>query len=49
MTVLSPIFALLAAATNALGTVMQRRAATVVPQSSGLRTGLMWDLLRTPV
>ncbi|MFF3911077.1 DMT family transporter [Streptomyces sp. NPDC001848] len=49
MTVLSPIFALLAAATNALGTVMQRRAATVVPQSSGLRIGLMWDLLRTPV
>jgi hypothetical protein len=49
LTVLSPIFALLAAATNALGTVMQRRAAAVVPQSSGLRIGLMWDLLRTPV
>ncbi|MEW2512712.1 DMT family transporter [Streptomyces sp. NPDC046870] len=49
LTVLSPILALLAAATNALGTVMQRRAATVVPRSSGLRIGLMWDLLRTPV
>ena len=49
LTVLSPIFALLAAATNALGTVMQRRAATLVPQSNALRIGLMWDLLRTPV
>ncbi|MER6470918.1 hypothetical protein [Streptomyces collinus] len=29
--------------------MMQRRAATAVPQSSGLRIGLMWDLLRTPV
>lgn len=48
LTLLSLIFALLAAAANALGTVMQRRAATVVPQSSGFRIGLMWDLLRTP-
>ncbi|MFG3023265.1 DMT family transporter [Streptomyces sp. NPDC048254] len=46
---LSPVLALLAAATNALGTVMQRRAATLVPQSGGLRIGLMWDLLRSPV
>ncbi|WP_316770353.1 DMT family transporter [Streptomyces sasae] len=49
LTVLSPVLALLAAATNALGTVMQRRAATLVPRSDRLRIGLMWDLLRTPV
>jgi hypothetical protein len=49
LTVLSPVLAVLAAASNALGSVMQRRAATSVPQSDRLRIGLMWDLLRTPV
>lgn len=47
--VLSVVFAVLAAGSNALGTVLQRRAALIVPQSQGFRIGLMWDLLRTPV
>jgi drug/metabolite transporter (DMT)-like permease len=47
--VFSVIFAMLAAMSNAFGTVFQRRAAVTVPQSNGLRIGLMWDLLRTPV
>jgi drug/metabolite transporter (DMT)-like permease len=45
----SVIFAMLGAVSNAFGTVFQRRAAVTVPQSSGLRLGLMWDLLRNPV
>ncbi|WP_370071794.1 DMT family transporter [Streptacidiphilus sp. MAP5-3] len=48
-TVLSVVFAVCAAVSNALGTVLQRRAALVVPASKGFRLGLMWDLLRTPV
>ncbi|WP_370101718.1 DMT family transporter [Streptacidiphilus sp. MAP12-20] len=47
--VLSVVFAVCAAVSNALGTVLQRRAALIVPQSVGFRLGLMWDLLRTPV
>ena len=45
----SLVCAVLAAASNALGSVMQRRAALIVPQSDRFRIGLMWDLLRTPV
>ncbi|MEY9877032.1 drug/metabolite transporter (DMT)-like permease [Streptacidiphilus sp. MAP12-33] len=47
--VLSVVFAVCAAISNALGTVLQRRAALTVPRSQGFRLGLMWDLLRTPV
>ncbi|MGW1376292.1 DMT family transporter [Streptomyces sp. NPDC002446] len=39
------LFALLAAASNALATVLQRRAARTVPLSAGLRLGLLVDLL----
>jgi hypothetical protein len=46
---LSIVLAVLAAVSNAFGTVFQRRAALEVPQSRGLRLGLMWDLIRTPV
>ena len=49
MAMLSVVFAVLAAVSNALGTVLQRRAALIVPQSDGFRLQLMWDLLRTPV
>ncbi|MED7827777.1 DMT family transporter, partial [Streptomyces chiangmaiensis] len=41
--------AVLAAASNAVGSVMQRWAALLVPRSDHFRIGLMWDLLRTPV
>ncbi|UKY54449.1 DMT family transporter [Streptomyces inhibens] len=41
----SVLFALLAAASNALATVLQRRAARTVPLSTGLRLGLFVDLL----
>ncbi|MGA6152779.1 DMT family transporter [Stenotrophomonas sp. NPDC087984] len=47
--VLSVVFALLAAVSNALGTVLQRRAALTVPASRSLRLGLIRDLLHTPV
>ena len=47
--VLSVLFAVLAAVSNAVGTVLQRRAALIVPQSNGYRLRLMLDLLRTPV
>ncbi len=47
--VLSVVFAVLAAVSNALGTVLQRRAALIVPQSDTFRLRLMLDLLRTPV
>ncbi|MER6999034.1 DMT family transporter [Streptomyces sp. NPDC000410] len=42
-------FALASALSNAFGTVLQRSAALAVPSSSGLRAGLMLDLLRRPV
>ncbi|UQX04441.1 DMT family transporter [Streptomyces sp. RerS4] len=42
-------FALFAALSNALATVLQRRAALTVPQSEGFRFGLVLDLLRRPV
>ncbi|MEV8533428.1 DMT family transporter [Streptomyces sp. NPDC051211] len=41
--------ALFAACSNALATVLQRRAALTVPQSAGFRPGLILDLLRRPV
>ncbi len=47
--VLPVLFALLAAFSNALATVLQRRAALRVPQSQGLRPSLLLDLLRQPV
>jgi hypothetical protein len=47
--VLPIVLAMLAAFSNALGTVLQRRAALTVPSSTSLRVGLILDLLRTPV
>ncbi|WP_217140324.1 DMT family transporter [Streptomyces sp. AC627_RSS907] len=47
--VLPVLCALLAAFSNALATVLQRRAALSVPQSQGFRPGLVVDLLRQPV
>ncbi|WP_329389060.1 DMT family transporter [Streptomyces sp. NBC_01351] len=47
--VLPVFFALFAALSNALATVLQRRAALTVPQSDGFRFGLILDLLRRPV
>ncbi|MDJ0381983.1 DMT family transporter [Streptomyces sp. G-G2] len=50
MGLLPPVlFALNAALSNALATVLQRRAALTVPQSAGFRLGLIADLLRRPV
>ncbi|MET9368807.1 DMT family transporter [Streptomyces griseoflavus] len=43
------LFALGAALSNALATVLQRKAALTVPRSDSLRAGLMLDLLRRPV
>lgn len=43
------LFALCAALSNAVATVLQRKAALSVPRSDGLRAGLMLDLLRRPV
>ncbi|MCX5408731.1 DMT family transporter [Streptomyces sp. NBC_00335] len=43
------LFALFAALSNALATVLQRRAALIVPQSDGFRFGLVLDLLRQPL
>ncbi|MFI9338512.1 DMT family transporter [Streptomyces althioticus] len=43
------LFALGAALSNALATVLQRKAALTVPKSEGLRVGLIADLLRRPV
>ncbi|MGX1885660.1 DMT family transporter [Streptomyces sp. NPDC055287] len=43
------LLALCAALSNALATVLQRKAALSVPRSDGLRAGLMLDLLRRPV
>ncbi|MFI8260045.1 DMT family transporter [Streptomyces sp. NPDC085665] len=47
--VLPVFFALFAALSNALATVLQRRATLTVPQSKGFRFGLVLDLLRRPV
>ncbi|MYU20685.1 DMT family transporter [Streptomyces sp. SID8352] len=47
--VLPVLFALLAAFSNALATVLQRRAALTVPRTRGFRPGLLLDLLRRPV
>ncbi|MGR4879539.1 DMT family transporter [Streptomyces sp. LARHCF249] len=47
--VLPVLFALFAAFSNALATVLQRRAALTVPQSDGFRFGLVLDLLRRPL
>jgi drug/metabolite transporter (DMT)-like permease len=46
---LSVLFALAAAFSNALATVLQRKAALSVPWSDSLRAGLMLDLVRRPV
>lgn len=43
------LFALGAALSNALATVLQRKAALTVPRSETLRAGLIFDLLRRPV
>ncbi|MDX2706600.1 DMT family transporter [Streptomyces sp. PA03-6a] len=48
-TTLAVLFALLAAVSNALATVLQRYAARTVPLSVGLRPALMGELLRKPV
>jgi drug/metabolite transporter (DMT)-like permease len=47
--VLSVAFALLAAVSNATGTVLQRRAALDVPLDEGFRLKLLIDLLHRPV
>ncbi|MEU5522771.1 DMT family transporter [Streptomyces sp. NPDC047860] len=50
MHILLPVlFALGAAFSNALATVLQRKAALSVPRSDKLRAGLMLDLLRRPI
>lgn len=43
------VFALFAAFSNALATVLQRRASLTVPQSGGFRFGLVLDLVRRPL
>ncbi|GGO94041.1 DMT family transporter [Wenjunlia tyrosinilytica] len=43
------LFALLAAASNALGTVLQRRAALTVPLSHGFHLRLITELLHRPI
>jgi drug/metabolite transporter (DMT)-like permease len=43
------LFALCAALSNAFATVLQRKAALVVPHSQGFRAGLILDLVRQPV
>ncbi|MFJ8630783.1 DMT family transporter [Streptomyces sp. NPDC093568] len=47
--IVSVVFALCAAFSNAVATVLQRKAALTVPSSQGLRAGLILDLLRRPV
>ncbi|WP_418955698.1 DMT family transporter [Streptomyces tritici] len=47
--VLPVVFAVFAAVSNALATVLQRRAALTVPQSDGFRPGLILDLVRRPL
>lgn len=46
---LSVVFAFLAAASNAVGTVAQRRAASTLPLSESFRLKLIVDLLHRPV
>ncbi|MDX3239968.1 DMT family transporter [Streptomyces sp. ME03-5709C] len=48
-TTLAVLFALLAAVSNALATVLQRYAARTVPLSVGVRPALIGELLRKPV
>ncbi|MFF7312378.1 DMT family transporter [Streptomyces sp. NPDC008137] len=48
-TVLPVVFAVCAALSNAVATVLQRKAALSVPRSQGLRAGLILDLLRRRV
>ncbi|MGW3988777.1 DMT family transporter [Streptomyces sp. NPDC004830] len=48
-TVLPVLFAVCAALSNAVATVLQRKAALTVPRAQGFRAGLMLDLLRRPV
>ncbi|MFI8828726.1 DMT family transporter [Streptomyces sp. NPDC053431] len=47
--VLPVLFALCAAFSNALATVLQRRAALTVPRSDSFRPGLILDLVRRPL
>ncbi|WP_328946039.1 DMT family transporter [Streptomyces sp. NBC_00250] len=47
--VLPVLFSLFAALSNALATVLQRRAALTVPQSHSFRPGLILDLLHRPL
>ncbi|MET7621517.1 DMT family transporter [Streptomyces sp. NPDC005408] len=48
-TLLPVLFAICAALSNAVATVLQRKAVLSVPRSEGLRAGLMLDLLKRPV
>ncbi|MEU8171721.1 DMT family transporter [Microbispora hainanensis] len=43
------VLALLAAAANAVASVLQRRAARGAPADEAFRLGLIWDLLRRPI
>ncbi|MFG2869151.1 DMT family transporter [Streptomyces sp. NPDC048338] len=47
--VLPVLFSMFAAFSNALATVLQRRAALTVPQSDSFRPGLILDLLKRPL
>src|SRR5882757_8341647 len=47
--VLCVVFALLGAASNAAGTVLQRKAALAVPSQDALRARLLLDMLHQPV
>ncbi|MFI6085170.1 DMT family transporter [Streptomyces sp. NPDC051217] len=49
MTILCILFALLGAASNATGTVLQRKAALVVPRGDAFRFRLLLDMVRQPV
>ncbi|MFD3523135.1 DMT family transporter [Streptomyces sp. NPDC058653] len=49
MTILCVLFALLGAASNATGTVLQRKAALVVPRGDAFRLRLLMDMVRQPV
>lgn len=46
---ISVLFALLAAASNALASVLQRRAARSAPEEFAFRPALLWSLIRRPV
>ncbi len=48
-TLIPVLFAICAAFSNAVATVLQRKAALTVPRAQGFRAGLMLDLLRRPV